>query len=497
VTLRADYVGGGFGAKALVQPHTRACIELARSAGAPVRLVLSREEELVVGGHRPAERMDGLLAVDADGQPAAMNLTALADSGVAVSNNIGLLWRIAYHQVPMHIEDFDVVTNGPPGKPFRGPGGPQAHWSLETLIDEAALELGEDPLALRKRWDPNPHRQRLYGWAEALPTWSGRGQVAADTGRYRRGVGLAGAVWFYLVQPSTECQLTVGPDGIVVSTACQDMGNGSRSVPAWTAAEAFGVTPQEITVRFGNSQYVTGPLSGGSRTTASLAPPVWEACQLAIADLVDFAEAHFGLQDAAAGAGGVQHAGGLLAWEEVLRSAPRRTYTTKRQRDEGGFFIPFEVGGFTVGMSIPGGVQVTELTVDTRLGRVVVDRVHLGLAVGRIRVPPLARSQVEGAVIQSTSYALYEERRLDPLTGVNLTHNLEDYRLLGIGDTPSIDVHFDETPWEHVPSKGVGLSELATIPGLASIANAVHHATGWRPETMPLSMDRVLAGVTT
>ncbi len=495
VRVLAEYVGGGFGAKTFIQPHSLAAIELAKAANAPVRVVLSRVEELVVGGMRPAERMDTQLLVGAGGEPKAMNLAAYADAGIAVSNTVALMWRMSYHHVPMHIEDFDVVTNGPPGKPFRGPGGPQGHWALEALIDEAAAELGEDPLALRQRWDPNPHRQRLYAWASGLDTWKDRGSAQADKGRFRRGVGLGSAVWWYVVQPSTQAQLTVGPEGIVFSSGTQDMGNGTRSAMAWTAAAAFGVHPSEITIRIGDSDFVHGPLSGGSRTTPSITPVIADLSEQAIEALRDFAAAHFSLEGATPAEGGRAHTGGHLPWEEILKAFPRQTWTAKRKRDEGGFLLPFEMGGFNLGMGIPGAVQVTEVIVDTRLGRVIPQRVHLGLAIGRIVCPPLARSQCEGAVVQSTSYALYEERRLDPQSGVNLTHNLEDYRLMGIGDCPAIDLHFDEQGWDHVQGRALGLAELATLPGLASFSAAMTHAIGWRPERFPLTAANVLGGL--
>lgn len=495
VDVIANFVGGGFGAKALLQPEALAAIELARLAGAPVAVILSREEELVVGGLRPKEVMETRFLVDADGEPAAMSLVAHADAGIAVSNAVAQMWRMSYHQVPMHVVDYDVVTNGPPAKPFRGPAGPQGHWALEALIDEIAHIRGEDTLQLRQRWDPNPHRQKLYRWAADVPAWAGRAGQAADKGRYRYGIGLGTAAWFYIVTPSTQAQLSAGPDGLILSSGTQDMGNGTKSAMSWTAAQAFGVTPGEITIRVGSSKYVHGPMSGGSRTTPSIVPVVADLCDQAITALHEFAAGHFSLEGATRAPGGIRHTGGLLPWADVLQAFPRQTWTARRKRDDGGYLIPFEIGGFTLGMGIPGSVQLTEVVVDTRLGRVIPQKIHLGVAVGRIVCPPLARSQCEGGAVQSTSYALYEERILDPRTGVNLTHNLEDYRLMGIGDCPEIDVHFDETGWEHVQGRALGLAELATVPGLGAMANAVAHATGWRPDVFPLTNARVLGGL--
>ena len=146
-----------------------------------------------------------------------------------------------------------------------------------------------------------------------------------------------------------------------------------------------------------------------------------------------------------------------------------------------------------VGAGAPSSVQVVEVEVDTLLGHVRVDKVHTGLAVGKLAAPVLAHSQAVGAVIQGIGYALYEGREVDPLTGVILTAGLEDYRIPGIADTPSIEVHFDEAGFDHVLGGGVGVGEVATIPTAAAIANAVRNAIGVRPTDIPIRADRLLA----
>ena len=97
-----------------------------------------------------------------------------------------------------------------------------------------------------------------------------------------------------------------------------------------------------------------------------------------------------------------------------------------------------------VGAGVPSSVQVIEVEVDTWLGHVRVLNVHTGIAVGKIAAPALARSQAAGSVIQGIGYALYEAREIDPRSGDILTAGMEDYRIPGIADTPTIDVHFDE-----------------------------------------------------
>jgi xanthine dehydrogenase YagR molybdenum-binding subunit len=137
-------------------------------------------------------------------------------------------------------------------------------------------------------------------------------------------------------------------------------------------------------------------------------------------------------------------------------------------------------------------VAVAEVEVDTRLGRTRVLAVHSGIAAGRLAVPDLAAAQARGSIIQGIGYALYEQREIDPHTGLVLSTGLEDYRIPGIGDVPDIDLHFDEEGFAHVPTAGVGLGEVSTMPIAAAIANAVCDATGVRMYEIPMRPDRLL-----
>ena len=209
----------------------------------------------------------------------ALSLTAYADTGAAINSTIAALARLIYPAEAKELADFDVISNLPPGAAFRGPGGPPMAFALEQAIDEAALRMKVDPIALRKRWDPNPNRQRLYDWASGLEVWRNAKTPASQTGRYRRGVGVATGYWLYLWQPGSKVELAVKGGRLIASTAIQDIGTGSRTVIANTVAHEFGLEPHEIEVRIGDSRLPEGPGSGGSRTTASVVPPTLLAVQ--------------------------------------------------------------------------------------------------------------------------------------------------------------------------------------------------------------------------
>jgi xanthine dehydrogenase YagR molybdenum-binding subunit len=488
-------VGGGFGSKATLTTEILIAVELSKvCGGAPVIYALDRRQELMIGGNRPGSKSEITLATDAKGMLTAMRSVTHNDSGAAVGGIVGIMHRIVYPEAPREIHDFDVLNHAPPGKPFRGPAGPQAYWALEQAVDQVAHVRGEDPVELRKRWDPNPARNALYAWVQTLPEWKDRRGHKADRGRYRRGTGLAAAAWFSFTEPRSRIQLDASPDGIVASTATQDMGNGSRTVIARTIAEALGVPMGDIEVRVGDSRYVPGPMAGGSRSTSTLVPSAMHAAEQLQEELVDLARKHFSLEGAHAAPGGVAHEGGKVPWSEVLAISPKISVIGRRKRDEGGYFLP-PMLGLAIERAISGSVQVVEIEVDTRLGRTKVLRTWAGFGVGHIVSPEVARSQAQGGIIQGISYALYEERRLDPTRGFLLTAGLDDYRIMGIGDVGEIHVHFDETGYEKIRGRSVGLGELVTLAPAAAIGNAVFHATGWRPHELPLRPDRVLQGV--
>jgi xanthine dehydrogenase YagR molybdenum-binding subunit len=470
VRVHAEHVGGGFGNKLGLATEAVAAIELARRSGAPVRVALERAEELVDGGARPGVRATVALVGDRD-RLRAMTMSTWADGGVSVGSTVSAMARLVYGRSPRDLRDADVVTNAPPATPFRGPGGPSLAWALEQAVDQAAHQLDADPIDLRRRWDGNRRRQVLYERAAAHDLWLDRGRAGTAGGRHRRGVGVAAGNWFYFVDPHTEVEATVQGGRVHVRTASQDMGTGSRTVVAGVVAGVLDVPRDRVVVHLGTAGAPHGPTSGGSRTTASLAPAAAAAAERLRDDL---ARAGLALSDP--------------------RAEGRRA-RAGRPRDRRGYLSPFALDHLRVGRGMSGAVHLVEVEVDTALGHVRVLRVAGFLAVGHVYEPRLARSQCEGGVVQGVSYALYEERRLDPVSGRSITANLEDYRIAGIGDCPEIQIEFAEDGWEHVPGKGVGLGEISTLPVAAAVANAVFHATGWRPVDLPIRPDRVLTGL--
>ncbi len=501
VHVIADHVGGGFGSKGRIGMETVAAIELARAAKAPVRVAYDRHEELSVTGYRPAAEVEIALLPSEQGDLKAVSFKAYADTGAAVNSTIAVLARLIYPAQAKELVDFDVISNLPPGSAFRAPGGPPMAFALEQAIDEAALRMKVDPISLRKRWDTDPNRARLYDWASSLELWRNRKTQGAQTGRYRRGVGVAAGYWLYLWQPGSKVELAVKGGRLVASSAIQDIGNGSRSVIANTVAHEFGLEPHDIEVRIGDSSLPEGPPSTGSRTTASVIPPTLLAIQTLKAAIERNSKRP-------------PTPGSNAPWREMIAASPDLSASAVRPEDTKptlpGIRSPLKEAGFmgtifgwmmrrmsniAIGAGVPSSVQVIEVEVDTWLGHVRVLNVATGIAVGKIAAPALARSQATGSVIQGIGYALYEAREVDPRTGDILTGGMEDYRIPGIADTPDIDVHFDEAGFDHVLGGSVGIGEVATVPTSPAIANAICNAIGVRLTEIPIRPDRLVAAL--
>jgi xanthine dehydrogenase YagR molybdenum-binding subunit len=355
---------------------------------------------------------------------------------------------------------------------------------------------------LRQRWDPDPNRARLYSWASGLDVWRNMMKPAAtQTGRYRRGVGVATGYWLYLWQPGSKIELKVEGGRLIASTATQDIGQGSRTVIANTVAQEFGLEPHDVEVRIGDSNLPEGPGAGGSRSTASVVPPTL----LAVQKLKLAIEQHATTKPTP---------GSNAPWREMIAASPDISISAVRPEDSKpkspGIRSPLKDAGvmglifgwmlrrfsnLVVGAGVPSSVQVIEVEVDTWLGHVRVLNVHTGIAVGKIAAPALARSQAAGAVIQGLGYALYEAREIDPRTGDVLSSGMDDYRIPGIADTPAIDVHFDQGGFDHVLGGSVGIGEVATVPTSPALANAIRNATGVRLTEIPIRPDRLIAGL--
>lgn len=498
VNVICRYVGGAFGSKTSLAVEILIAIRLSRSSDMPVRLEFDRMEEMTVGGYRPATEINLAIKARKNGLFDALSVTSYTNSGVAVSTQVGALMRFIYPGASKSIEDYDVVTNVAVAKPFRGPSGPQACWALEQAVDAMAVQLKKDPIELRKLWDNHKLRLELLDIASRTAIWQRRKTDSPDSGRYKRGVGVASGYWLNLYDPKSSIKVSISAKGISATTASQDMGNGTRTVIANTIATVFGIGQEDVIVNVGHSKAVKGPMSAGSRTTNSLYSTSQEAALMVRNKLMEGVKNKLQLSNPVIEPDGIRHDKGFMNWRGVFSVLPAISYTRTRGKDSNldllGM-ISLGADNATIGRGFTSAVYLAEVEVDSLLGKVRVLNIWGGISAGKIVIPELAKSQCHGAIIQGIGYALYEEKHLDPVTGKILTIGLEDYKIPGIGDVPEMELFFLESGFEKVKGRAAGLSEVATIPVAASIGNAVFNATGWQPRDLPIRPDRLLKGI--
>jgi xanthine dehydrogenase YagR molybdenum-binding subunit len=277
-----------------------------------------------------------------------------------------------------------------------------------------------------------------------------------------------------------------------VLSGVQDIGSGIKTVMAQILAEQFGVPPSQIAVKIGDTNYAEGPNSGGSVTTLSLTPAVrdaaWQASQKFLADIAPALGTTS--DDVVLVDGEVRSRSGKFEPVSFRRAAGKMTTSqiavqAKRVSD----YDPKKYLTY-------GGVDVAEVEVDTELGRIHVRRVLSVHDCGRPMNPTQVISQINGGLIQGISYTLLENRLLDPVYGLMVNPDLEQYKIVGSREIPDIDVRLVEAYIGQSSTDASGIGEAAGVVSIgAAIGNAVYNATGVRVRRTPMTPDVVLAAL--
>lgn len=472
VRVIGGYMGGGFGAKFGPGVEGVLAAKLSKEAGAPVRMMLTRFDQALAVGNRPSSLQKARLAANKDGTLSAYEIDAYGTAGFAAGaasagGGGGANFPAPYiYKVPnTRVHQRSVAVNAGSSRAMRAPGHPVASVGMEALMDDLAVKLGMDPVELRLRNDPSPLRQYQYRLAAEKFGWTQKYRAPGTSpGIVKTGIGCAGANWGGGGK-GTRAEAEVHSDGsIIVRCGTQDLGTGTRTLIAIIAGEVFGIDPNAVHVEIGDTNFPPSGGSGGSSTAASVSPAIFDTCEQTVAALKK--------------ASGMEDVRGAH-WKEACSKIGLEPLTIQ--------------GGWREGLSSSGtgGVQMAEVDVDTETGFVKVRRVLCVQDGGLIVNPITLRSQVNGGIIMGIGYALYEERVMDPLTGLVLNPNFETYRLPGAADIPEIDVVL-----MNMPQRGViGIGEPVTIPTAAAIANAVANAIGVRVRSLPITPMKVLAAL--
>jgi xanthine dehydrogenase YagR molybdenum-binding subunit len=494
VRVITEFMGGGFGAKFGAGNPGVVAAALSNKTGAPVRLMLDREEEHLSVGNRPSSDQTLRIGAKQDGTITAIHLVAYGTAGCGTGAGCSGPASNLYKTAALHTEESDVFINAGPASAMRAPGHPQGAFALEQTIDELAVKLNMEPIDLRDKTDEHPVRRVERQVVRDSDLWKSRNPVAgASQGPVKRGVGMAQSVWYRFVSMSSSAEVRIYKDGsLEVLSAVQDIGSGVKTVMAQILAEQFGVPPAQIAVKVGDTHYPEGPNSGGSMTTLSLTPAVrdaaWQASQMFLSDIAPALGTTS--DDLVLVDGEVRSRSGKFAPISFRRAAAKMATSqiavqAKRIPD----YDPKKYLTY-------GGIDVAEVEVDTELGRIHVRRVLSVHDCGRPMNPAQVISQINGGIIQGISYTLLENRLLDPIYGLMVNPDLEQYKIIGAREIPDIDVRLVEAYIGQSSTDASGIGEAAGVVSIgAAIGNAVYNAIGVRIRQTPMTPAVVLAAL--
>ncbi len=510
IRVLTHFVGGGFGGKAMVWPHTTLAAMASRHVGRPVKLVLTRPQTYVSHGQREEQEQRMSLAAGADGRLTAIKHEKLsitspfddwAEPATGVSSQL--------YATPNYSGVHSLIKGNTMTPTFtRGPGEAVGVFVLETAMDELAYAAGIDPIELRLRnhtaTDPhgNPWSSdglaeclRLgaerFGWADRDP----RPRMRRD-GNWLLGTGMAAAAYpvaFFM--PAQSARARLYSDGsAIMQTSAQEFGVGATTVMTQVAADALGLDMASVRFEAGDTDLPNTSAAVGSSGAGMVSAAVHTAGialrdQMIAAAVADAKSPLHGADPAT-----VTVSNGRMVGSD---SSTSDSYAELLQRNR-------QVEAEALGSWTPPpldtphglltfGAQFAEVAVDPDLGIVRVRRMLGVFAPGRVLNPKLARSQLMGGMLWALGQALLEGNRMDARYGKWTANNLGEYLVSVNADAPDITVEFVDVQDDLVNPLGVkGVGEIGQVGSAAAIANAVFHAIGRRVRELPMAAELVL-----
>ncbi len=498
VRLVSPYIGGGFGGKLFLRADVLLAALGARAAGRAVKVALPRPLIPNNTTHRPATIQRIRIGTAADGRISAIAHESWSgnlpdgDPETAVAQT-RLLYAGPHRMTAMRLAVLDL----PEGNSMRAPGEAPGMMALEIAIDEIAERVGMDPIAFRvlndTQQDPEkpgrPFSQRRL--VECLQTgaerfgWSRRNPKPAQQrdGDWLLGMGVAAAFRNNLLTKSGARVKLHGNGRLTVQTDMTDIGTGSYTIIAQTAAEVMGVPLSWVDVQLGDSEFPASCGSGGQWGGNNSTAGVYAACMKlreAVARKAGIAPQEADFSDGMLRGAEREMPLGQLAGAQGLVVEDGIEYGELDKKYQQSTF----------------GAHFVEVGVHALTGEVRVRRMLAVCAAGRILNPKTARSQVIGAMTMGVGAALMEELAVDTKQGYFVNHDLAAYEVPVHADIPHQDVIFlDETDPVSSPMKAKGVGELGICGVSAAVANAIHNATGVRVRDYPITLDKLLEGL--
>lgn len=529
VRVVSPFIGGGFGCKVAPHPHVAMACAAAKALGRPLKLSLTRPQTFTSYGGRPRTNQRLALGATKEGMLVSVvhegwNETAIDDTHLEPTTGVTALMYATPNMIARH--SIIPVNTVNPGW-MRAPGENISTYALETAMDELGYALGIDPIELRLRnwasqdpkanipWTTRRLKEGYIAGANAFG-WGGRNPKPRSMREGRELIGWGMAAGTYPVwRTPGEAKIVIHQDGrIDVLSAGTDLGTGTYTILAQTAAEILDVPTSSVKVSLGDTDLPRAPIAGGSQLANNLTGAVYKVAKVARTELLRVATTDtksplhgMDVANLVFKNGRIkpsQRPGEGIALGDLLKALGKERFeissdtfkagATEADRDAAahGFsqMLPATDGGVS---AHSWGVHFVEVRVDEDFGTVRVKRMVAAFDSGRVYNPRLAESQWMGGMIMGIGQALFEEGHIDPRDGRIVNANLADYVVPVNADVPeiiTIDVGIPDLQASALGGKAVG--ELGIVGVAAAIGNAVYHATGKRIRDLPITLDKLL-----
>ena len=504
IRVIAGDIGGGFGTKGWQYAEHRLVLWAARKLGRPVRWACERREAILADEHARDTVTEAELALDSRGRFLALRVRTVANVGAYVSSDRNLLATfmnvqtlVGVYTVPVaHVQVTCVLTNVNPTAPYRGAGRPESTYVIERLIDDAARELGRDPVELRRinliAPEMMPYRTALkvtydsgqfeksMDKALALADVVGfpaRREASRRQGKLR-GLAVVNAIERAASPQPEFAEIRFDPSGTAtVLMGTKSQGQGHETTFKQILHERLGLAPDEVRYFDGDTdQVASGTGTFGSRSTVVGGSALWLAADKVIAKgkriaahLLEAAEADVVFGDGRFRVTGTDRAVTLAEVARVAFQPARLPAGLEAGLYETGTFVPRQD-------TWPNGCHVAEVEIDPETGATTLASYVVVDDVGTVVNPLTLAGQIHGGVAQGIGQALMEQVVYDPESGQLLTASFMEYAMPRADTVPGIVVGSNPVPTELNPIGAKGAGEAGTVGALPAVMNAIQDA---------------------
>jgi len=488
-------IGGGFGGKNRVYLEPLAVLLSRKSGYRPVKMTMRRTEVLAATGPASGSYIRVKMGADRDGRITAVQALLAYEAGAfpgsSVGSGAGAMFA-PYRIGNLLIDGYDVVVNKPQAAAYRAPGGTNAAFASETVIDELCEKLGMDPLAFRQlngvqegdRRPDGPVYGRI-GYLETVAAARAHPHYSAPLPSPNHGRGVASSFW-YNYGGKSSASASVNSDGTISLVIGSVDLSGTRTTIAMQLAETLGISVADVRSLVADTDSV-GWTEGtyGSRTTFATG---WAAYKLGESLKREFTQRAAQLWEVEPEK--VRFADGVFSTDGEHLTLKE---LAARLDETGGAIMAtatVEAEGYGPGFA----VHIVDVEVDPETGKVQILRYTALQDVGRAVHPDYVEGQIQGGVAQGVGWALSEGYVYDE-AGHLLNTTFLDYRIPTCLDLPMIETVLLEVPDPAHPYGVRGVGEAPIIAPPAAIANAIYRSVGVRMTTLPMSPPRILEAI--